>query len=158
MKRNNTHSAKDRNQIRWNNIEWEPGYIEAVARTAGKVVARHRIETTGKAKGLVARGDNASWKADGMDLQHVRLTAVDSKGRRCLSYDDELAFTVSGDASIVAVTNGDIATDEIATQQHVRLWQGQAMVILRSGRQPSKVTLTTKPQTFKDIITKLETK
>jgi beta-galactosidase len=56
------------------------------------------------------------------------------------------------------VTNGDITTDEIATQSHVRLWQGQAMVILRSGRQASKITLTTKPKTFKDIITKLETK
>jgi beta-galactosidase len=58
----------------------------------------------------------------------------------------------------VAVTNGDITTDEIATQQHIRLWQGQAMAILRSGRQPSKITLTTKPQTFKDVITKLETR
>ena len=85
-------------------------------------------------------------------------TAVDSKGRRCLSYDDELSFDIEGDAGIVAVTNGDITTDEIATQPHVRLWQGQAMVILRSGRQPSKVTLKTTPKTFKDIITKLETK
>ena len=107
---------------------------------------------------IIAEPDNTNWQADGIDLQHVRLTAVDSKGRRCLSYDDELTFSIEGDASIIAVTNGDIATDEIATQQHVRLWQGQAVVILRSGRQPSKVTLTTKPKTFKDIITKLETK
>ena len=93
-----------------------------------------------------------------MDLQHVLFTAVDSKGRRCITYNDELQFSITGDASIVAVTNGDITTDEIATQQHIRLWQGQAMAILRSGRQPSKITLTTKLQTFKDVITKLETK
>ena len=58
----------------------------------------------------------------------------------------------------MAVTNGDITTDEIATEPHVRLWQGQAMVILRAGRKPSKISLTTTPKTFKDIITKLETK
>ena len=154
----NTKDAKLRNQLRWGEIAYKSGKLEAVAYKGGKPVARHALETTGKPVKIVAEPDNTEWQADGMDLQHVRLTAVDSKGRRCLSYDDELAFTVSGDASIVAVTNGDIATDEIATQQHVRLWQGQAMVILRSGRQPSKVTLTTKPQTFKDIITKLETK
>ena len=154
----NPKDAKLRNQLRWGEIVYKSGKLEAVAYKGGKPVARHALETTGKPVKIVAEPDNTEWQADGMDLQHVRLTAVDSKGRRCLSYDDELAFTVSGDASIVAVTNGDIATDEIATQQHVRLWQGQAMVILRSGRQPSKVTLTTKPQTFKDIITKLETK
>ena len=124
----------------------------------GKAVARHALETTGKPVKIIAEPDNTNWQADGMDLQHIRLTAVDSKGRRCLSYDDELTFNIDGDATIVAVTNGDITTDEIATQQHIRLWQGQAMVILRSGRQPSKITLKTSPKTFKDFITKLETK
>ena len=73
-----------------------------------------------------------------MDLQHVRLTVVDNKGRRCLSYDDELEFSVTGDASIVAVTNGDIESDELNTVNHRRLWNGSAMVILRAGSQPSK--------------------
>ena len=40
---NNIADPKARNQIRWNNVVYEPGYIEAVARTSGKVVARHRI-------------------------------------------------------------------------------------------------------------------
>ena len=154
----NPKEAKLRNQIRWGEIDYKSGKLEAVAYKNGKPVARHALETTGKPVKIIAEPDNANWQADGIDLQHVRLTAVDSKGRRCLSYDDELSFTIEGDASIVAVTNGDITTDEIATQPHVRLWQGQAMVILRSGRQPSKITLKTSPKTFKDIITKLETK
>ena len=154
----NPKEAKLRNQIRWGEIEYKSGKLEAVAYKNGKPVARHALETTGKPVKIIAEPDNTNWQADGLDLQHVRLTAVDNKGRRCLSYDDELEFSITGDASIVAVTNGDITTDEIATQPHVRLWQGQAMVILRSGRQASKITLTTKPKTFKDIITKLETK
>ena len=165
-KPNPVGSAKLRNQIRWGEIDYKRGRLEAIAYRDGKAVARHALETTGKPVRIIAEPDlptNAApgedyWHADGIDLQHVRLTAVDAKGRRCYSYDDELKFKVDGDASIVAVTNGDISTDEIATQQHIRLWQGQAMVILRAGRQPSKVTLTTIPKTFKDIITKLETK
>ena len=157
-KANPTDNAKLRNQIRWGEIDYKPGKLEAVAYKNGKVIARHALETTGKPVKIIAEPDNDTWKADGMDLQHVKLTVVDGKGRRVYNYNDELQFSVTGDASIVAVTNGDISTDEIATQQHVRLWQGQAVVILRSGRQPSKVTLTTKPKTFKDIVTKLETK
>jgi beta-galactosidase len=152
------NDAKLRNQIRWGEIDYQKGKLEAVAYKNGKVVARHALETSGKSAKIIAEPDNTEWKADGMDLQHVKLTVVDSKGRRVYNYNDELTFKVTGDASIVAVTNGDITTDEIATQQHVRLWQGQAMVILRSGQQPSKITLTTSPKTFKDIVTKLETK
>lgn len=157
-KANPTDNAKLRNQIRWGEIDYKPGKLEAVAYKNGKVIARHALETTGKPVKIIAEPDNDTWKADGMDLQHIKLTVVDGKGRRVYNYNDELQFSVTGDASIVAVTNGDIATDEIATQQHIRLWQGQAVVILRSGCQPSKVTLTTKPKTFKDIVTKLETK
>jgi beta-galactosidase len=157
-KTNPINDAKLRNQIRWGEIDYQKGKLEAVAYKNGKVVARHALETSGKPAKIIAEPDNTEWKADGMDLQHVKLTVVDSKGRRVYNYNDELTFKVAGDASIVAVTNGDITTDEIATQQHVRLWQGQAMVILRSGQQPSKITLTTSPKTFKDIVTKLETK
>ena len=157
-KANTVSNAKLRNQIRWGEIDYKKGKLEAVAYRNGKPVARHAIETTGKPVKLLIEPDNQQWRADGKDLQHVRVTAVDSKGRRTLSYDDELTFQVDGDASIVAVSNGDISSDELSTANHIRLWQGQAMVILRSGRQPSKITLTTKPNTFKSITTKLETK
>ena len=93
-----------------------------------------------------------------MDLQHIRITAVDKKGRRVWTADDELTFSIEGDAHIVAVTNGDITSDELNTTSHRRLWHGSAMVILRSGREPSKVTLNTSSQAFKTMTTKLETK
>ncbi len=154
----NPTDAKHRNVINWNSVPYQKGRLEAVAYQKGKAVARHALETTGKAVRIVAEPDNSQWKADGMDLQHVRLTAVDSKGRRVLTCNEELSFDIEGDARIVAVTNGDINSDELNVTNHRRLWQGQATVILRAGRQPSKITLKTKPSTFKSIVTKLETK
>ena len=154
----NPKEAKLRNQIRWGETDYKKGKLEAVAYKNGKAVARHAIETTGKAVKLIAEPDNSQWTADGTDLQHVRITAVDSKGRRCLPADDELTFEVEGDARIVAVTNGDISSEELNVTNHRRLWQGQAMVILRSGRQPSKITLKTQSAAFKTVTTKLETK
>ena len=57
----------------------------------------------------------------------------------------------------MAVTNGDINSDELNATNHRRLWQGQAMVILRSGHAPSKVTLTTTANGYKPIVTQLKT-
>ena len=157
-RKQNPTGAKLRNQIRWGEIDYKKGKLEAVAYKNGKAIARHKLETTGKAVKLIAEPDNQNWKADGMDLQHVRLTAVDAKGRRVLNCNDELEFHVDGDARIVAVGNGDIASDELNVKDEIHLWQGQALVILRAGRQPSKVTLTTDSDNFKDVVTKLETK
>ena len=88
---------------------------------------------------------------------HVRIQAVDSKGRRVPMAQDELRFTVEGDASIVAVGNGDINSEELNVQDHRRLWNGSALVILRAGRTPSKITLKTTADGFKTIATKLQT-
>ena len=157
-RRPNPKDAKQRNKIAWNGVDYKQGRLEAVAYRGGKAVARHTLETTGKAVRIVAEPDNTEWQADGQDLQHIRLRAVDSKGRTVLTYQDELQFSVSGDASIVAVTNGDINSHELNVTNHRQLWQGQAMVILRAGTKPSAITLTTKSKTFKPVTTKLQTK
>ena len=135
-KSNDVKNAKLRNQIRWNDIAYEPGTLEAVAYKGGKVVARHRIETTGEAVRLSADADNAQWRADGQDLQHVRVVALDKKGRRVQTTDQEVTFSVSGDARIVGVVNGDINSDEMMVGNQRRLYNGTCTVILggRGGR------------------------
>ena len=157
-RRDNPKDAKSRNKITWNGIGYKKGRLEAVGYRGGKAVARHALETTGKPVKIVAEPDNSQWHADGMDLQHIRLRAVDAKGRTVLTYQDELTFSVSGDAQIVAVTNGDINSHELNVTNHRSLWQGQAMVILRAGTTPSTITLTTKSKTLKPVTTKLQTK
>ncbi len=157
-RKENPKDAKHRNQIKWDGVDYKKGKLEAIAYRNGKAIARHHLQTTGKAVKIIAEPDNSQWQADGMDLQHVRLTAVDSKGRRVLTYNDELQFDVEGDARIVAVTNGDINSDELNVTNHRKLWQGQAVVILRAGQQPSKIALTTRSNNLKTIKTKLETK
>ncbi len=154
----NPKEPKLRNQIRWGEIDYKKGKLEAVAYKNGKAIARHALETTGKPAKLIVEPDNSQWKADGMDLQHVKVTAVDSKGRKVLTCNDELTFEATGDAKIVAVTNGDITSDELNVTNHRQLWQGSAMVILRAGSVPSKVTLKTSAATLKTVTTKLETR
>ena len=62
---------------------------------------------------------------------------------------DKLTFQVKGDANIVAVDNGNIASDELhigKTQLEKsiqrNLFQGSALVILRAGDKPGKIELS----------------
>ena len=150
----NSNDPKLRARIKWDNIAYAPGTLVAVAKKNGKVVARHQIETTGEAVALKLVPDVETWHADGKDLMHVRIYAVDKKGRRVLNVKDakafdKLTFTVKGDANIVAVDNGNIASDELhigktqlekTIQRH--LFQGSALVILRAGDKPGKIELS----------------
>ena len=137
-------APKQRNRIQWKDIPYQEGKIEAVAYNNGKEVARHQLETTGEAVRLVAETDNPHWKADGMYLQHIDIFALDKKGRRVLKADDELTFEVEGPARLIAVSNGDITSNELDVASHRHLWNGHALVILRAGREKGKVTLRIK--------------
>ena len=150
----NSNDPKLRARIKWDNIAYAPGTLVAVAKKNGKVVARHQIETTGEAVALKLVPDVETWHADGKDLMHVRVYAVDKKGRRVLNVKDakafdKLTFQVKGDANIVAVDNGNIASDELhigKTQLEKsiqrNLFQGSALVILRAGDKPGKIELS----------------
>ena len=157
-KQNPKNDPKQRNQIKWDGIQYADGRLIAIAYNNGKEVARHQIETAGKAVKLSAAAEDNSWQADGTDLMHVRIQAVDSKGRRVPMCQEEVRFEVEGDASIVAVTNGDINSEELNVQNHRRLWNGSTMVILRAGKTPGKVILKTTSPNFKPVTTKLEIK
>ncbi len=168
----NASSPKMRNQIRWNNVTYQPGTLEAIARTNGKIVARHRIETTGeairlrltpennvpsgfptrKANSAEAKTGIATWQADGSDLLHLRVEAIDSKGRRVPGVNSLVQFQLTGNARIVGVSNGDMSSDDLHTASQVHLHNGSALVILRAGTQPSKVTLTATAEGLKPAI------
>ena len=156
-KQNPKADPKHRNQIRWDDIEYADGRLLAIAYNGGKDVAHHQIETAGKAVRLSVLPEDTSWKADGNDLMHLRIEAIDSKGRRVPMAQDELKFAVEGDARIVAVSNGDINSEELNATDHRRLYNGSALVILRAGKSPSKITLKTTSPSFKTVTTKLQT-
>ena len=145
----NESDPKRRNRIRWDGIVYQPGTVTAVARKDGKETARHSLETTGEAVALQLVGDKQTWHADGKDLQHVRITAVDKKGRRVLTADEKLTFKVVGNAEIVAVDNGNIQSDELAVGNERHLFMGSALVILRAGTQPSDIVLEVTSQKYK---------
>ena len=160
IRKNDRTDITRRNIIYWENIPYgKGGNIIAVARNNGKEVARHKLETTGKATALKMVVENPEdWKADGMDLQYVKVYAVDNKGRVVPDTKDGVTFKVSGAARLIAVDNGDHFTDELFTGNTKKLHKGFIMAILRSDRSGGEVVITASSKGLKDAVKKLVTK
>ena len=158
-KQNDKKSAKMRNQIRWKDITYQPGYCEAIAKTNGKIVARHRIETTGKPVALKIEHDNNAGKADGTDLQHLRIYAIDSKGRRVYTATGDVKVTIDGTAAtLAAMSNGNQASDELNVVDHRMLFNGSVLAILRSDINAGTITVTATCDGLKSAKAKFTTK
>lgn len=141
---NNVGNPKERNRIFWKDVPYVKGSIEARAYRKGenKPLTVHKVETAGKAVRLAAETDNPDWKADGVDLQHIRINALDSKNRRDYGASSKVSFKVDGPAEIAGVINGDMTSSELTVGDSRSLYNGSCVVILRSTGEPGQVTLT----------------
>ncbi|VBB48007.1 Beta-galactosidase [uncultured Paludibacter sp.] len=151
IKQNDTTDVKKRNMIFWQNVPYEKGKITAVARKNGKEVARHQLETTGKAVALKIEAENNDFKANGMDLKYVRVYAVDNKGRVVPEAENEITFDVSGVAKLIAVDNGDHKSDELFDTNKRKLNSGCALAILRAGKTTGQVKIKASAQGLKSV-------
>ncbi len=157
VKKNNKEISKQ-NMIFWPNVTFAPGKITAVARINGKEIARHKLETTGKAVALKFETENSNWKANGMDLQYVKVYAVDAKGRKVPTATGEVTFDISGAAKLIAVDNGNHFSDELFDGNKRMLHNGFAMAVLRSDRKGGEVKIKAAVKGLKGAELKMFTK
>lgn len=156
IQQNDTTRTDLRNMIYWKDVPYgNDGSLEAVARDkAGREVARHRIESAGKAVALKMEAETPmGWKADGMDLQYIRVTAVDKKGRPVWDYNEPLALQIEGAARLVALDNGDHYTSDLFHEvTSKRMHQGRMQIILRSNREQGSVTVKINSSKLKGML------
>ena len=82
------------------------------------------------------------WQTGKEDLAFVTVEAVDDKGRRTTNAGEEMHFAVSGAATIAAVGNGDGQARESYSGNTFRLFEGRALVVLRSSSKAGEIKLT----------------
>ncbi|MBP5500509.1 MAG: beta-galactosidase, partial [Bacteroidales bacterium] len=147
--------------IQWPDVTFAKGKLVAVGYNQGKEVSRHQIETTGKAVALRVEAETPnSWKADGMDLQYIKVWAVDGKGRRVFDATGDVTFEVSGAASLYCLDNVDHYTDLLFTSDinSKPLKSGFMLGILRSTRTAGPVTVKVSCPGMKSAQLKLMTR
>ena len=153
---NDTTKINLRNMIYWKDVPYgNGGSLEAISRDKnGNEVARHHIESAGKAVALKIEAETPTdWKADGMDLQYINVTAVDKKGRPVWTYNEPLTLQIEGSARLVALDNSDHYTSDlfngITTK---RMHQGRMQIILRSNRETGEVKLNVTSASLKGTL------
>ena len=143
--RKNPAERLDRYRLRWNNVKYEAGEIRVVAYDAqGNKIGEDSRRTVGKPTAIVAQADRKSYRADGEDLVFVTIGVADSKGVAVPTCNNELTFEVTGAGSFEAVCNGDATSLESFKQPRMKLFNGELVVVLRTGRQPGNIRLTIK--------------
>ena len=133
----------DRYRLRWNDVKYEPGEIRVVAYDAqGQKIGEDVRRTAGKAARLTAVAEKTVHQADGEDLIYVRVGVQDRKGIPVPDCQNELVFSVSGEARFEAACNGDATSLESFTHPKMKLFNGELVVILRPTKTAGRVTLT----------------
>ncbi len=131
-------------------VPYISGTLKAVGIRGGRVVAESVLTTAGKATGLRVTPDRTVVQADGQDLSFVTVEAVDADGRPEAHADQEVQFSLTGPGVIVAVGNGDGQDDASSQGDKRKLFQGRALVVIRTTQQSGPITVTAKTTGLSD--------
>lgn len=137
----------DRYRLRWNDVKYEPGELKVVVYDAdGNAAGEQVVRTAGKPAALkldawTCHASMTSLRAGGDDLAFITVSLTDTDGTLIPQADDQLTFEVTGTGSFEAVCNGDATSLEPFTQPTMKLFNGQLVVIIRSGKEPGTLTL-----------------
>src|SRR5690606_5125529 len=119
-------------RLRWDDVVYEPGSLQAIVYKEGKLWTEKTIRTTGGPTRLVVEVDRNSIKADGKDLSFITIKVVDGEGLVVPTANNEIEFSIEGTGELVATDNGD-PTDLMAFPSPRRkAFNGLALAIVKS--------------------------
>jgi len=130
------------------NVAWQPGTITATGYSNGVAVATHSKQTTGPAVALRLTpivGPAGQFYADGSDIAMFDVEAVDTNGNRCLTYEDSVNFSCSGEGVFLGGYNSgkrySTNLKNYTNGYSLNIECGINRVFVRSTRNPGTFTL-----------------
>jgi beta-galactosidase len=140
-------------------IPYKPGKLKAVAHKNGRTFEK-TIETTGEAYQIVLTPSKTTIAADGKDAVVVNVSVTDKKGREVPDTNRLIRFSLSGNAKIIGVGNGNPACHEpdkcVEGAWQRSLFNGKCQLIIQAGKINSILTLTAVSETMKSSIISLK--
>ena len=107
-------------------VNFEPGEVKAVSRKDGKTVCEQTIRTAGAPAGIRLTKDY-----QGRDLCFVCVDVIDANGNLCPLAEDQLYFSVDGDAEIVGTDNGCQTSMESFKAPQRKAFFGKCVVVVK---------------------------
>ncbi|MBJ2125916.1 DUF4982 domain-containing protein [Flavobacterium sp. IB48] len=145
IQKKNNATPQNRYRLMWNDVKYEPGTVKVVTFDSnGKIAAENTVKTAGDPYKIVLDADRKTIKADGEDISFVTVSVVDKNGIPCPTADNELQFKVTGAATYRAACNGDATSLEIFHENHMKLFSGKLVVLVKSIKTAGKIQLEVK--------------
>jgi beta-galactosidase len=122
-------------------VDYAPGRLEAIAYKKGRKLTA-AVETTGEPYKIVIHASKPSLLANGRDAGVINIGVADRQDREVPDAGNLLHFSVTGNAKIIGVGNGNPSSHEPdkytgnGWQRH--LFNGKCQVIVQAG--DSRVT------------------
>ena len=107
-------------------VKFEPGEVKVVARKDGKEVGRQVIRTAGAPDRIRLTVDY-----QGHETTFINAEVVDCDGNLCPWAEDQIHFSVDGDAQILGTDNGCQTSMERFTSPSRRAFFGKCMVVVK---------------------------
>jgi len=139
-------------------VPYTPGTLKAVGLRGDRVIAERVLATAAEAARLRITADRTVLQADGEDLSFVTVEAVDANDRPDLHADKEVEFEISGPGIIAAVGNGDGQDADSYHGNRRKLYQGRALVVVRTSRQAGRIKLTARSTGLSDGALTIDTR
>ena len=144
--------------LQWN-VLYEPGILEAIGYKNGKKIMA-KVATTEQASQVVISTDKTILNADGKDVTVFNISITDEKGREVPTANNMITFSISENAKIIGVGNGDPSShepDKCATNYWQRsAFNGKCQVIIQAGKNTGEVTFEAKSSGLKATTTILK--
>jgi beta-galactosidase len=122
-------------------VPYEAGELRAIGRNGDRIVARHRLRTSGTPVRVILQVDHRTVVADGHDAAHVVAMLMDRRGERVCTADRLIQFHISGPGRLLGVDNGDLRdlTRYSSSRRHSR--QGRCLGIVRATGLPGAISI-----------------
>ncbi len=132
-------------------VNYQPGKLEAVAFKGEKKITAS-VETTNQPYSIAISPSKKTMQNNGKDACVLNITVVDDEGREVPTANNNVLFSIAGDATIIGVGNGDPSSHEPDKCEdgkwQRRLFNGKCQVIIQSGKTTGVVTLTATSNTI----------
>jgi len=134
-------SRLDMSRNQWE-IPYESGELVMVGYRNGEKVSEDVLQTASEFSGLALAAYEDALMSDGQDIVHVKVEGVDVNGILVPAADHQVDFEVSGGAEILGICSSDLRSTESYRGTHRKLYQGRALVVLRSNGKAEPAILT----------------
>lgn len=123
-------------------VPFTPGVLRAVARNKGAEVATDELRTAGAPARIQLVAERATLSHQWDDVVYIRAQVTDANGIPNPNATNNLTFSVSGPATILATDNGSLNDHVPFSTPERRALRGTAIAIVRATADAGAITLT----------------